>query len=183
MSNDLPRSQRSHPSARRVVAGLTLAVVAGCGSDGGDASVIGSVGGTSLDGDLITIGVERAPNTPLNDGAVPVTEIYLGISDAFANFCPDIGRRSGGVSLLLEVHAAALAPGSYAACSGFDCAPPFASAVFYDDDPFGVDATSGTIEILEAGDVVSGTFDLTFGDDHLTGEFSSAIDCTDTRPR
>jgi hypothetical protein len=165
--------------------GLAVATAA-CGSSGSGSSppgsaagsATGTVGGASLD----------VQDAFLANGVTTGTVVgVVSFADACATLYTSkrVPKGSSALSFQLVSYASGsagpvTAPGTFTLIGGHPGADAFGAEWSFVDASCAdttVSATGGTVTVTAAsGSQLTGTFDLTFGSDHLTGKFR-ALDC------
>jgi hypothetical protein len=155
------------------------ATVAACSSSSGGA---GS-GTASVTGTIQGAAVPASDAVGLSSVASGGSEAAVGaIITNVASACTvlqDHGNPPGATALIVAVSAmgGSVATGTYAVVTqGFGATASYATQDATCNTSFSENASGGSVTLTTvSGSTVAGTFDLTFGSDHLTGSFSAPI--------
>ncbi len=156
-----------------------LAALPACSSSsggGGDgtASVTGTIQGAAIPAsDAVGLSSVASGSSEAAVGAI-ITNIASACS-----VLQDHGNPPSATALVVAVSAmgGSVATGTYGIVSqGFGATASYATEDATCNTSFSESASSGSVTLTTvSGSTVAGTFDLTFGGDHLTGSFSAPV--------
>jgi hypothetical protein len=167
-------------AAAKAVVVVLVATLAACSSSSGGGSGTASVSGTIQGAAVPATDSVGLSSVSTQNG---VSEAAVGaIITNIANACgvlQDHGNPPGATALVVAVSASggSVATGTYGIVSqGFGATASYATQDMNCNPSLNETATGGSVTLTSvSGSSVSGTFDLTFSGDHLTGSFSAPI--------
>jgi hypothetical protein len=161
-----------------MAATISIAAVAACSSSSG-----GSSGTASVTGTIQGAAVPSSDAVGLSSVASGGSEAAVGaIITNIAGACGVLqshGNPPSATALIVAVTAmgGAVATGTYGVVAqGFGASASYATDDMSCNTSFSEGASAGSVTLtVVSGSTVAGTFDLTFGSDHLTGSFSAPV--------
>jgi hypothetical protein len=163
-------------AAVAVLGGSACSSSSSGGGGSGSASVTGTIQGATVPSNDAVGLSSVASNNGVTEAAVGV--IVTSVNNA-CGVLQDHGNPANATALVVEVAAmgSSVATGTYnIVSSGFGATASYAAQDQNCNTTLNETASSGTVTISSnSGSSVSGTFDLTFDGDHLTGSFTAPI--------
>jgi len=157
-----------------ILAALPACSSSSGGGGNGTASVTGTIQGATVPaGDAVGLDSVASGSSEAAVGAI-ITNVASACS-----VLQDHGNPPGATALVVAVSAmgGSVATGTYSIVSqGFGATASYTTEDTTCNTSFSENASSGSVTLTTvSGSTVAGTFDVTFGSDHLTGSFSAPI--------